>query len=75
MGGKVKGTLSELIVPKSQEFSNAIDAVGGGKLTNLVVDNHSTGKHLIENKKLTIITKIGFDRLALLNQSFIYPSG
>ncbi|KAH8584136.1 condensin complex component SMC2 [Cryptosporidium sp. chipmunk genotype I] len=56
---KVKGSVFELIDYLDYKYSTALEMIAGGRLYNLVVENHETGKKLLSTglikKRITII--------------------
>lgn len=56
---KVKGSVFELIEFVDQKYSTALEMAAGGRLYNMVVENHEVGKKLLSSglikKRITII--------------------
>lgn len=49
---KVKGRVANLIKVKDAKFATALEVVAGAKLSNVVVDDHVTGKAILDRGKL-----------------------
>lgn len=59
------GLVAELVGLKDPATATALEAVGGGKLMNVVVDGEATASRLLQHGKLTRrATLIPLDRIA-----------
>ncbi|XP_046391421.1 structural maintenance of chromosomes protein 2 [Ischnura elegans] len=68
---KVKGFLCQLIKLKNPAFSNALEAVAGGRLYNIVIDNDQTGQKLL--LKGNLANRVTFVPLNKIRGSTIPP--
>lgn len=60
----VLGKMMRLFKIKDQKFSNAIEAVAGGAIHNVVVKTANTGKELIANNAVPFrVTYLPLDRI------------
>jgi structural maintenance of chromosome 2 len=61
---KVKGLVAKLVEVKNQKYSTALEVVAGGKLFQVVVDEATTGKALLDRGKLERrVTIIPLDKI------------